>query len=133
MCCAWQSWILWKNIFAPKVRKWAKNKSKIGFFEVFGKLSHYFFLNLFYNKSLHYVLYFCISFKFGKNLIPDICAKMLFANQIVGFKSATSLKQIDEKSWFFAYWYRLMKIKNGLKNIELGMVKNGFATLVSVL
>ena len=87
-----------KNIFAPKVRKWAKNKSKIGFFEVFGKLSHYFFLNLFYNKSLHYVLYFCISFKFGKNLIPDICAKMLFANQIVGFKSASSLKQIDEKS-----------------------------------
>ena len=31
----------------------------------------------------------------------------------------------DEKAWFVAYWYIVIKIKNWLKNIGLGLVKNG--------
>ena len=40
-------------------------------------------------------------------------------------KLTKSPEQKDEKAWFFAWWYRLMKIKSWLKNIGVGMVKNG--------
>ena len=33
------------------------------------------------------------------------------------FKSAMSLEQCDEKVWFFAFWYKFMKIKSLLKYI----------------
>ena len=36
------------------------------------------------------------------------------------FKSTTSLEQDDEKAWFFACWYRFMKITSWLKNIGVG-------------
>ena len=35
------------------------------------------------------------------------------------------LEQNDEKAWFFACWYRFMEIRSWLKNIEVGLVKNG--------
>ena len=41
------------------------------------------------------------------------------------FKSTTSLEQNDEKTWFFACWYRVMESRSWLKNIAVGMVKNG--------
>ena len=41
------------------------------------------------------------------------------------FKSTISLEQNDEKAWFFACWYRFMEITSWLKNIGVGMVKNG--------
>ena len=41
------------------------------------------------------------------------------------FKSTISLEQNDEKAWFFACWYRFMENRNWLKNIGVGVVKNG--------
>ena len=40
------------------------------------------------------------------------------------FKSAISHEQSDEKAWFC--WYRFMDIKSWLKNMGMGMVKNGY-------
>ena len=40
-------------------------------------------------------------------------------------KSTTSLEQNDEKAWFFAWWYRFMENSIWLKNVGVGMVKNG--------
>ena len=34
-------------------------------------------------------------------------------------------KKIDEKSWFFACWYKLIEIKSWLKNIGVDFVING--------
>ena len=41
------------------------------------------------------------------------------------FKLTISLEQNDEKAWFFACWCRFIEIKSQLKNIGMGMVKNG--------
>ena len=41
------------------------------------------------------------------------------------FKLIISPEHKDEKAWFFACWYRVMEIKSWLKNIGVGMVKNG--------
>ena len=41
------------------------------------------------------------------------------------FKSTITLEQYDEKAWFFACWYRFMENRSWLKNIGVGMVKNG--------
>ena len=72
-----------KKIFLPK--KWAKNGQKVEYFKFIGKFSHYFFLNLVLNESLYYLLYSCTNAIFGKNLVPEIWAKILLANQITGF------------------------------------------------
>ena len=63
-------------------QKWVK---KIGFFKFIGRFSHEFFMNLVDNESLYYLLYSCANPIFGKNLVPEIWAKMLSANQITGF------------------------------------------------
>ena len=57
---------------------------KIGIFGFIGKFSHCFFLNLVYKES-SYLLYSYTNPMLGKNLFPDIWAKMLSANQIAGF------------------------------------------------
>ena len=41
------------------------------------------------------------------------------------FKLTISLNQNDERNWFFAYRCRFKKIKSWLKNIGVGLVKNG--------
>ena len=41
------------------------------------------------------------------------------------FKLAISLEQNDEKAWFFACWCRFIEIKSWLKNIVVGMARNG--------
>ena len=46
---------------------------------------------------------------FGKNLVPEIWAKMLLAIQITGF---------------FACWYRFLENRSWLKIIGVGLVKN---------
>ena len=74
-----------KNFFVPKMGKMDQNGSKIGFFGFSGKFSHYFFLNLVYKECLYYLLYSCSNSILGKNLISEIWAKMVSANQIVGF------------------------------------------------
>ena len=43
----------------------------------------------------------------------------------LSFKSTISLEQKDEKAWFFTCWYRLMENGSWLKNIGVGVVKNG--------
>ena len=40
------------------------------------------------------------------------------------FKLTVSQEQNDEKAWYFACWYKSMKIKSWLKNIAVGLVKN---------
>ena len=34
-------------------------------------------------------------------------------------------EQNDEKAWFFACWYRFMESRRWLKNIRVGIIKNG--------
>ena len=41
------------------------------------------------------------------------------------FKSTISLEQVNEKAWFCACWYRFMESRSLLKNIGVGVVKNG--------
>ena len=41
------------------------------------------------------------------------------------FKLTASPEHNDEKGWFFAFWYILMEIKSWLKNVGVGLVKNG--------
>ena len=41
------------------------------------------------------------------------------------FKSVISLKQNDERAWFFACRYIFMEIKSWLKNFGVNVVKNG--------
>ena len=41
------------------------------------------------------------------------------------FKLTISLEQNDETAWFFAYWCRFIEIKSLLKNISMGVVRNG--------
>ena len=40
---------------------------------------------MFYNENLYYLLCSCANSVFGKNLVPEIEAKMVSANQIPGF------------------------------------------------
>ena len=40
-------------------------------------------------------------------------------------KSTRSLEQHDEKAGFLSFWYRFMKSESWLKNIVVGVVKNG--------
>ena len=83
-------------------------KKKKRFFKFIGKFSHFFF-NLLYNESLQYFLYSCTNLMFGKNLVPEIWAKMLSSNQIKGFLNQLYLQNkmmkkptflhIDTDSW----------------------------------
>ena len=60
---------------------------------------------------------------FEKKLVPEILAKIVAANQIVQiFISAISPERIDEIAWYFACWYKFMKIKSLLKLFWVGMV-----------
>ena len=63
---------------------------KIGFFVFIGKLSHSFFMIMFYDKDLYYLLYSCTNSIFGGDLVLEIWVEMLLTNQIAGF-----LNQID--------------------------------------
>ena len=71
-----------KNVLLQKWGKWAKNR---GFFNLMGNLLNGFYLNLIYKKNLYYLLYSCAKPILGKNLVPEILAKMLLTNQIVKF------------------------------------------------
>ena len=47
------------------------------------------------------------------------------------FISTVSPEKNDEKTCVFAYWYKFMEIKGWFKNIGVGMVKMGVATMVT--
>ena len=55
----------------------------------------------------------------------DIGQNALVQSDCMNVKSTMSLKQKDEKAWFFACLYKFMEIKSGLKNIGVGVVKKG--------
>ena len=69
-------------MFCPKN---GESGPKIGFFGFIGKFNHYFFLNLVYKESPYYLQYSYTNPILGKNLVAEIWAKMLLANQIAGF------------------------------------------------
>ena len=113
-------------ILPQKWGKWAKNKPKKECFEFIAKFNRYIFLNLVNKESLYYLLYFCINSILRKNLVPEIWAKRLLANQIAGFSHWTYLQnKILKKPEFFACSYKFMKIKSCLENIGVSIVKNG--------
>ena len=70
-------------------------------------------MNLVYNDSLFYLRYSCANPIFGGKSDCRI------------FKSTIALEQCDKKVYFFACWYKLIKIKIWLKDIEEDVVKNG--------
>ena len=72
------------NIFASKMDQ------DYGFWNLSKKLDINFFMILIYIESLYYPLYSCTNPIFGGNLVPEICQKMLLANQIAQF-----LNQLD--------------------------------------
>ena len=65
-------------------QKWGK-RVKTRFFEFTGKFGYHFYLSLFTNENLYYLLCSCTIPIFGKNLVPVVCLRMLSANQIAGF------------------------------------------------
>ena len=55
------------------------------FIEFIKKSGYLLFVNLAVDESLYYMLCFCTKTISGKNLDPEIWAKMLLASQIAGF------------------------------------------------
>ena len=79
------------RFFAPK------NEPKIGFFECIEKFSHGYSWIFVDNESSYYMLYWSTNSIFGENLIPDIWAQILVANQIAEYLNQNmSLVQSDE-------------------------------------
>ena len=57
-------------------------------------------LNLFYNENLYYLLWYCTN-PIGWNLVPEIWAKMLSANQISRFLNQIFLQKNLRKQTHF--------------------------------
>ena len=88
-CVVHESCIFWKKYFCPKNGKMGQ---KIGFFLRYWKIQLLVFLNLVYNPNVYYLLDSCANSILGKNLVLEILAKILLANQIVGFLNQLYLK-----------------------------------------
>lgn len=78
---------------------------------------------MFYEESLHYLLWLCTSAIFGKNFIPEMWTKIFLANQIAWFSSQLSLSKNWEllKIFFLCEWSymdlaTLATLAMGLKN-----------------
>ena len=135
-CCAWQSRISLKKNFCPKN---GENRPKVRFFGFVGKFSHLFLLSLVYKECSYYLLYSCTNLILWKNLVPDIWAKMLSANQIAGFLNwlylqNTKMKKPDEKAWgknlklVEKYWVSMVKNgcgNSGLRTLKLAVSQKG--------
>ena len=117
-CYAWQSWNFGKEYFCSQN---GENGPKQGFLNLLENL----FIIFFWIWSIKKVYINCC-------ILAQILylGKIWFGNALRQsncriFKLNISLKQNDEKAWFFACWYRYMEIKNWLRNIRVGVVKNG--------
>ena len=85
-----------------------------------------FFLHLVYKEGVYYLLYSCTNPMLEKNLVPgDMGKNVLCQSDCRISKSTLSLKQNNERVWFFARSYIFIEIRSWLKNIEMGMVKHG--------
>ena len=62
----------------------SKVDQKLGFLDLLENLV-IFFLTLVCKESSYYLLYSCTNPILGKNLVPEILAKMFSASQIAGF------------------------------------------------
>ena len=82
-----------------------ENGPKIGFLGFIGKFSN--FLNLVYEESSYYLLYSCTNPIRGKNLVPEIWAKMLSVNQTAGFLNRLYLQhaKIFRALVYLESWY----------------------------
>ena len=121
MCCAWQRQIF-KKIFCPKN---GENGPKIVFLDLLENL----IINFFWIWSIKKVHIICCILALipylGKTGSWDMGQNALSQSDCRIFKLTISPEHGDEKAWFFVCWYRLMEIKSWLKNIDVGMVKNG--------
>ena len=90
--------------FSEKFRfslKWAKlvqKGSSIRFFEIFEKFIHCYLLDLLYNESSYYLLYFNANHSSGKILVPIMSQNTLSQLDCSVLKSAIYLGWIDEFS-----------------------------------
>ena len=124
-----------KKKLSQKWGKLAKNRV----FRIYWEFSHYFFQNLVSKESLYYLSYYCTNPILGKNLVPQIWAKMLLANQIAGFLNwlylqNTKMKKPDEKAWgknlklVEKYWVSMVKNgcgNSGLRTLKLAVSQKG--------
>ena len=120
LCCVCQSQIFWKKRFAPQMGQWFK----IRVCWICHKIQ--FFLHLVYKEGIYYLLYSCTNPMLERNLVPrDMGKNVLCQSDCRISKSTLSLKQNNERVWFFARSYIFMEIRSWLKNIEVDMVKHG--------
>ena len=109
-----------KKRLAPQKGQWFKNRVCW----IYHKIQ--FFLHLVYKEGVYYLLYSCTNPMLEKNLVPwDMNKNVLCQSDCRISKSTLSLKQNNERVWFFAWSYIFIEIRSWLKNIEMGMVKHG--------
>ena len=85
----------------------------------------WFLLNLFYNGNLYYLLWCCTYPIFGKNIVPDVSAKILSANQTVAFLNDLYFQNKSIKSSdFFKGWFKFKKVRICSDIFWVGIVKN---------
>ena len=117
-----------KNLFAPKMenmgQKWVKDRVfwiywKIWsiYFSEFGLWRNFIITAVFLHKS--HTFEKSGSWDMGQNALDQSECSIDY------FKLTIYLEQNDEKAWFLACWCRLIEIKSWLKNIGVGVVKNG--------
>ena len=83
MLCMTELDFLKKNIFTPEMGKMCQ---KLGLLNLLENLV-ILFLNLVSNENLYYLLYSRLNPIVGKNLVPEIWAKILSSSQIAGFSN----------------------------------------------
>ena len=117
-----RSGFLKKNLFAQKMGKMGQKQEFLNLLE--NLVMNFFWIwsiEKFYDVCciLAQILYLgkIWFLRYGQNALDQSDCSI--------FKLTISLEQNDEKAWFFGYWYRFIEIKSLLKNIGMGMVKNG--------
>ena len=96
--------------FSLKCAKLVQKGSSIRFFEIFEKFIHCYLLDLLYNESSYYLLYFNANHSSGKILVPIMSQNTLSQLDCSVLKSAIYLGWIDELAWIFNCKIRKSKI-----------------------
>ena len=132
--CRWQNQIFSFSFFLPrKLKKCAQSRPKISLF-LLKKLIIIFFLNLVNNESVYYFLCYCKNTICMENVVHEIWAKMLLANQIAGFLNELYFQNKWIKQRIFYSLIQIHEIlKVDLKDFQQAWAKIGVYTLVTVL
>ena len=113
------------NIFLPqKFGKWTQNGSKTVFW-IYWKIYSLIFSEFCLKINFIFAVFFHKSHTWEKSGSWDMDQDALDQSDCSMFKLVVSLEHNDGKAWFFAYWCRFVEIKSWLKNIGVGLVKNG--------